>query len=372
MNVLGWIRRPPGATAPRAVGLALFVVLAILTMELAARVDDFIRYEAPLTLNYNFERLFTFDGKVVRGVPHARYAKWSLNSLGLRGSEPQLADGAQRVVVYGASEVFGVYETDGKEFPRVLEEQLRKLGGSDHVTVFNAGIPGMRIGSGTEYLASLVQKLSPQVVVLYPTPTHYIGVTRPNCGRPPRPAVADAGAERPASRLLGKAIDRLKENLPKSFLTVSRRLAIAWEMRGREPLASVDPASLSALEVDIKCAVQAVRKAGARPVLVTHANRFGTSTRREDADWLTGWRMQYPELSELGFVDLENRANDVIRNVAAADGVLLLDAAIAVGGRPEWFADHAHFNDEGSQRMGRVLAEGVLEQLVTHSSRTTD
>ena len=372
LNSFGWGQRPPSATVPRAVGLALFIVLAIVTMELAARVDDFVRYSAPLTRNYDFDRLFTFDGRVMRGVPNARYAKWSLNSLGLRGSEPQPTDGTQRVIVYGASEVFGVYETNGKEFPRVLEEQLRTLGGSDWVSVYNAGIPGMRIGSGTEYLGGLVKKVASQVVVLYPTPTHYIGVTHPNCGRPPRFAAANTGVEIPASRLLGKAIDRLKESLPRAVLTLSRRWAIAWAMRGREPLSAVDPASLVALEVDIKCAVQAVRTAGARPVLVTHANRFGTSIRRDDADWLTGWRMQYPELSEVGFVDLENRANSVIRKVATAEGVLLLDAEVAIGGHPEWFADHAHFSDEGSQHMGRFLAEGMLAQRVITSPRTAD
>jgi hypothetical protein len=340
-----WLRRA-------ALGL---VVLA--TMEAGARLDDWVAHDAPLATNYEFEQLFAFDGHVVRGVPHAHYAKWRLNGLGLRGPEPARGT-TGGVLVYGASEVFGLYEDTGREFPRALEQALADAAGPGRHPVFNAGIPGMRIGSGTGYLKALAGELHPAVVVLYPTPTHYIGTSRPNCGRPTRAATpADT---RPQSRLLQKAVDRAKAVLPAPAMTLARRASIAWTMRGQAPLAAIAPESLAALETDLACAVQAVRAIGATPLLVTHANRFGSVRRDDDARWLTGWRMQYPELEEGGFLDLERRANDVVAAVAARLQVPLADADASLSGEPANFADHAHFSNQGAARMGALLARAVL------------
>jgi hypothetical protein len=342
---------------------AVFLLVVLATMEAASRIDDHVTRGAPLSGSYDFERLFVFDGKVVRGMPNSRYAKWALNSLGMRGPEPATGMDIPRVVVYGASEAFGIYETDGKEFPRVLEDRLRIELGEPRLEVLNAGVPGMRVGSGTEYIGWLGERFRPRVVLLYPTPTHYIGITRPLCGRPARPASQAQDDLRPTSRLLAKLTDRVKENLPQPMLTLARKAAIAWATRHNETLSIVDEASVRALAADLKCALMAVRAIGAIPVLVTHANRFGPTTAPDDAAWLTGWRMQYPELREGGFLDLERRANDVIRSLASEQGVLLIDAGSKLAGQPELFADHAHFTDAGSQKMGSLIAREVAPLL---------
>ena len=98
-------------------------------------------------------------------------------------------------------------------------------------------------------------------------------------------------------------------------------------------------------------------------ILVTHANRFGSVAGPDDGAWLTGWRGQYPELREPGFIDLENRANARVRAVAAELGLLVCDAAAILGGQGSLFADHAHFNDEGAARMGALLLPYVLTAL---------
>ena len=346
----------------QAASATLFAVVALLAMEAASRLDDHWNHGAPLWGSYDFERLFTFDGRVVRGVPHAQYAKWSLNSVGMRGPEPAAAPGIPRAVVYGASESFGIYESDGKEFPRVMQERLRADTGLGQFEVLNAGVPGMRVGSGTEYIEWLGQRFQPRVVVIYPTPTHYIGVSRPLCGRPAR-AASSASDVKPSSRLLAKLTDRIKESLPRSLLTMARKGAIAWATRGTQPLDRVPPSSLEAFKADLDCAVQAVRRIGATPVLVTHANRFAAPPAADEAMWLTGWRMQYPELREAGFIDLEQRANALVREVAQQADVELVDAASELTGRAELFADHAHFNDAGAQRMGNLLARRVAALL---------
>jgi hypothetical protein len=353
MMKLSTTQKKIGYAMLRAIGV---LVIVAVTMEVLARLDDHFSYGAPLTSNYNFDRMFDFDGVVMKGIPHARYAKWELNSIGMRGPELQTSHGQSRILVYGASEAFGIYEKPGHEFPRELESALNSSQPGRY-EVINAGIPGMRIGSGSAYLEGLGKSMSPAMVLLYPTPTHYIGVSHPMCGRPKKTITSDT--KLPESRLAQKASDRVKEVLPATALTAMRRASIWWEARRYSPLDLVPEASMAAFDADLRCAIQAVRSIGAVPVLSTHASRFGTVKHDDDDYWLVGWRRQYPELKEDGFLDLEQRANKLIRAVAKEEGVILVDADQELSGHAENFADHAHFTDKGSERMGRFVAEQV-------------
>jgi hypothetical protein len=169
-----------------------------------------------------------------------------------------------------------------------------------------------------------------------------------------------------------KLKDRLKAALPRNGLTLMRKAGIWWDTRGEAVVDRVDRASLDAFEHDLRCALGAIREAGAVPVLVTHANRFGAIRHPDDAYWLTGWRGQYPEMREGGFIDLENRANERIRATARGEKVILVDAAAALSGVPESFADHAHFTNEGADRLGRLLADAVRETSASHPSAAAD
>src|SRR5271170_780888 len=123
-------------------------VAFIATLEIAARMDDWMKYGAPLTSNYEFDQMFRQSDGIIRGVPYGRYMRWQLNSDGFRGPEIRPDRGQSRVLVYAASEAFGIYEDTGKEFPRELEEQLNYRTSPGTFEVINAGIPGMRIGAG--------------------------------------------------------------------------------------------------------------------------------------------------------------------------------------------------------------------------------
>jgi lysophospholipase L1-like esterase len=354
------------ATATTALrGAARWTLLAgvcLLTLEVAARVDDWLTYGAPLLGTYNIDQLFQVTPEGLRGVPHGRYAKWQLNAQGYRGPEVRSDSGQIRVVTYGASETFGIYENPGQEFPRVLERDLNATGDGAGFEVVNAAMPGMRVGSGVSYLQEIGAQLHPQVVIIYPTPTHYIGVTRPYCGRTAQTASVPP-PQPPELRVLQKARDRLKEVLPRAALTWVREAGIGWSNRGRVVLDRVAPESLEAFRADLLCAIRASREIGAVPIVMTHANRFAPTARPDDAYWLTGWRLQYPELRQSGLLALEKSANAVVRSVAQEQGVPLVDASAVLSGDPGSFADHAHFTDLGSKRVADLLTVAVLRAL---------
>src|SRR5690348_444317 len=130
---------------------ALALVFAV-TMEAAARIDDRLTYGAPVLGSYDMEDLWKATPRGYRGVAHKSFVKWGLNGFGFRGPEVRPDTGQTRVLAYGASETFGIYEDAGREFPRALEHDLNAQGAPAQFEVINAGMPGMRVGSGISYI----------------------------------------------------------------------------------------------------------------------------------------------------------------------------------------------------------------------------
>ena len=343
--------RPPVRPTLRWIGLLL---LSLATLEIAARADDFLREGAPLLGAYSLNGL-TRPGAFGReGVPGARYAKWRMNRLGYRG--PEVPPGRTAVLAYGASETFGLHEGPDREFPRVLEADLDAWQPGRY-SVVNIALPGLRIGR-VGYLAQAIERTRAAYVVIYPSPANAIGLTAPVCLAPAGPV---ANPDDPAGwfRFPAKLAQRVRSIAPPMILDAARQLAIRWATRDEPPMQTVPQATLDAFREDMRCVVRTVRERGAAPILATHASYFGGAGSADDRRQLTAWRRYYPALREDGLVDLERRANDLIRSVAAEQGVVLADAAREIPGGPSHFADFAHFNDAGAARMARLIANTV-------------
>lgn len=101
--------------------------------------------------------------------------------------------------------------------------------------------------------------------------------------------------------------------------------------------------------------------AGATPVLVTHGTYFGDQITPENRPMLVAWRRFYPELSEAGFLDMESRANQVIKQVARDEpGTVLVDIEGVVPPGPKHYADFVHFTDEGARLLAARLSTAIL------------
>jgi len=340
-------------------GLWLALIFA-LGLEVAARLEDWIRYGAPPLRNYTFDQLFRLTRDGPRGVPHGHYMRWALNSYGLHGPEISMKPGQVGVIVSGASEAFGIYEDEGKEFPRVLERDLNARTAPGRFVVINAGMPGMTPHVSLELVRQLRAQFRARILEILPSPTEYISATRPFCSKPIKYQPPD-GFTWPQSRVAGKLFEKAKAVLPESFMTLARSLLIDWQVGDRAPLKTVSAQSLEAMAADIRCEVQTARELGMIPIIVTHPNRFGNIRHPDDEAQLVEWRYQYPILEESGFVDLEDRANTVIRNTARAEGGILVDADAQMSGHSELFADHAHYTDEGAAVMASLLVPAVLD-----------
>ena len=334
-----------------------YAALFAATLEIAARIHDHVIEDAPLLGPYSINTLFRPSPHGREGVPGAHYAKWRMNSLGYRS--PELRGDRVNIVAFGASETFGLYESPDREYPRVVEARLEQLRPQVY-SVVNIAMPGIRIGR-VGYLERAVEQTQAGHIVVYPSLANYIDTTEPFCQQESRPAASPSG---PAEliRLTGKLDQQAKILIPASIQDSIRALLIWSATRNEMPLSRVPEATLNAFAEDLRCVVSVARKHNATPILVTHATYFGDRVAPEDAAMMLAWRRFYPQLREEGFLDLERRANDAIRTVAAESQVPLVDAAIAMPKGPTYFADFVHFTDKGAAVMAGLIADAILNE----------
>ncbi|HEX2574682.1 MAG TPA: SGNH/GDSL hydrolase family protein [Polyangia bacterium] len=335
----------------RVANLACACVVALVTWEVCARLDDVVTAGAPFFGPYDNSVLYTSDALGMRGRPHARYLKWHLNSLGYRG--PELPERGVRVVCLGSSETFGLYETADQEYPRQLEARLNQRAGEGAYAVLNAAYPGMSMLTSGRRLPELLDRVKPQIVVIYPSFTGYIEPPDPKAvPRPPKPSRLP--------RIAARMETVLRAALPERLQAAVRRWQIEREARHLQVMERLPEENVARFRVDLEAVVDMVRARGGRVVLVTHATRFGARVAPEEESVLVAWRKFYPVLAPGGFLDMEERMNAVVRDVSKERGLGLADAArrMPTGGR--YFAEFVHFTDEGASRLAELVAEAVL------------
>lgn len=349
----------------------MLLVLIVLVVELVARVEERITFGVPLDSRVASPNdLVWMHADGARGRPGARYQKWGLNNLGFRGPdmEPVPPPGVTRVVVVGASETFGLYESPGKEYPRLLEDSLRgraRRSCAHHgagIEVANAALPGMATPSMERLLDGAVRDARPDLVVLYPSPGFYLNA------RAPKPTMGAAGTDSTLPwrnalrfRALERARRQLKALVPDPVLDVARRAIISRRNRAAEPVLFPDvPADrLAQFESDLRSVVGMARSLGVPVILVGHAN--ATMAPGFDDPGLVGaWVYQFPAATGSALMGFHARALALERGIATDSGVAFVDLPAALQGRwRDAFADFVHFTDAGSAVVAAVLAEAA-------------
>lgn len=368
-------RAPAAGRGALVARSAVLVGVCLAALEIACRVEDRIRFGTPLLSRFTSQGdLMVRDAQGAHGRPGGRFQKWVMNDLGMRGppAAARPPAGTLRVVVAGASETFGLYESPDREYPRQLEDSLRAVlagagacggAGPRRVEVLNAALPGMSLPTVTQDLRLRVPALEPQVIVLYPTPPQYLEDRLPAAARPDS---SPSAGQLPWHRALQpRALVRLrtqgKQMLPSAAQSWLRQRDVE-RARSAHPatwrFSTVPSDRLAEYEAALRGAVGAARAAGARPVIATHANRFA-GTARPDPDLLLAWERFYPRASGELIVAFDAAANERTRVVARDSAVALVDLERTVSGGPELFADFSHFTDAGAARVAGQLAHAV-------------
>lgn len=323
--------------------------------EAAARMDDYVSFEAPLLEPYSHAILYTNDALGKCGKPYARYVKWRFNGLGYRS--PELDPRRVQIITVGASETFGLYETENREYPRRLEAEINGPG-EERYQVMNVAFPGLSNKTAIRRLPVILSGVRPRVAVIYPSLANYIELPVDPNAIP----MADP-VSRYELRIADKIKKLLKSALPEWVQTQLRSLEIEKAIRGKQVLEHLPEGNVVVFRRELGDLVDGLVSQGVKPLLVTHATRFGAKVTPEERSMLVAWRKFYPTLAEGGFLEMENRLNAVIREEAATRGLAVADAARLMPVGPRYFADFVHLTDDGAQAMAKIIGDPMKQVL---------
>jgi lysophospholipase L1-like esterase len=297
------------------------------------------------------------------------------NSLGFRGAEPPSDfDEFLTIVAVGGSTTESVYISDGNTWTDHMGTYL-----SDRVPdlwVNNAGLDGHSTFGHTILTREYLSEFSPDVVV------YLVGLN--DRGRTDLIGGNDA-------TLVSQGIKRrLKTQIKRSKLItlVYDYLKIRSESQrvfqhhfgflSDYPSIDVDPVAENDMLVEhasifvplyasrLTDLVRLSRKIGTEPVLVTQTSMFGDftdpTTGIEMGRLVTGTRSG---LVLNGRVDGEilDLYNEATRNVAREHNVFLIDLADLLPKDSKYYYDLAHFNNTGSETVGKIMGPRLCEFL---------
>jgi hypothetical protein len=365
---------------PRLVILVMkvvfFLVLLTFTMEVCARLDDWLRYDAPLLQKYSSERLRGRDtgGKYSYNLPRASFEKWRHNSLGFRSPEFDLEkrQGITRIVCVGSSESYGLYESAGKEWPA----QLQTLVPPSRCQVVNASVVGLSLNSFRSYLEKHVFPLHPDIVVLVVNPIFYVTAQSRSELRKSNPEHAGATVPQPAPSGKQKVLAHLRI-LPKLKQVVKQAVSSAWpeafkryqlestlkqvqeqerSLAGRKPMQAIPPAYVKGFEEELTRTVELIRSHRARVILTSYPALISRDNLSIYPEIFLDNRRFCIELSLAGLLDAFTRFNEATARISRELGVTFVDTQLALPKSTEFFGDNVHYTDKGA----RIFAEQVL------------
>lgn len=341
----------PRHARPLAVILAVVALLVVL--ELALQVRSQIRFGRSIFNQVSAGQTVIRDPvtKVRAYRPNAliegELATIKTNSLGLRSPEIPARPAADevRLAVIGASTVAGAYAATNEDtFSQILAARLHATYSSRVTNVINGGVEGNGIEDITRIMEHVVGPLSPSVVIIYPGFNNISGYCRGAGGTPaPRKNYGLPKLHLPGWSL---AYDLLiKNTMSLRNLEVSQDKDIT--------VADIDTAPFRE-EVDHLVAV--AQGEGRTVVLATVARAFRRDMPKDQQLALSETARYYNHCYSLDSLhDVFDLHNDILRQVAQARGVPVIDLAELIPGGRAYFADSTHFSFKGEEAAADIL-----------------
>lgn len=356
------------------------IFVLFLTLEVSTRLDDAIKYDAPLWRDYSGNDLRAKDNDgLTYNVPTAKFEKWQHNSLGFRGTEimHNKSSGVVRVVCVGTSESYGLYESPNKEWP----SQLQKLLPSPKFEVVNASVVGFSLPSYGAYLKKHVFPLNPDVIILVIHPFMYVSnleKATTEMSAPPNTTEKNESI----NSSLAKKLWRKTRILPKIKFVIRQLVANnlpfalkryqLWSvekeienierlrLNGRRPMDTVPDNDLKYFQKELNSLVALIRSKGIKVMLTTYPTLISYDNISQYKEIFLDNRRYCIYLSLYGMVDAAYKINAVIEHTSIEKRTMLFDAASIIPKSTDYFGDNVHYTDNGA----KLFAEGIARQLI--------
>jgi lysophospholipase L1-like esterase len=300
--------------------------------------------------------------------PGSRFEKWIINGQGFQGPEllPHKPKGITRIGVAGASEIFGLYESPGCDVTSLVRKLLERSA-PGRFEVVNLSTPGMSIPRIVELYEKWIRKFDFDAILYYPSPAMYLDTEAPSFRRsvPGNPESVSASDSHGWNlRLPGKTWDMLRERLPNRLQLdlkwyqiekKRRQFPKEWVWEHHAPQGRV-----TIFREHLEEFIKISKQDGTRVVLATHANRFRDISTEKHGKHIVAWNRYYPRASGESILDMEQKANQVIRELGVKYNIIVVDVEKSVGKDPHQYADFTHFTDSGAALAAEAMKDSIL------------
>ena len=346
----------PRARRRRSRLLLSLLILAggLLLLEAAVRIRQHVMYGRAGSF-YEFEEDPLGSGlRVPRpGITRGRDHVIEVNSLGFRGPELPMPKppGRVRLAFLGGSTTFCA-EASANEatWPALVTAGLAQAFPAHTFDYVNAGAAAFTTTELKKNLEVRVAPTEPDIVVIYEATNDLSRDTREEALRQGLPGTERIGTSWLAQNSV--AWELIEKNL---------RAATPAADTGA-PTLHYDAAALAeTYRAHLAALVQEAKRRARTVVLVTfaHKQRAGQPHDEQRAAASTSL-LWMPYMSLQGVLDGFDAYDRVIREVGAAEGVVLVEGEEQIPGDDEHFADSVHFTDAGC----RLQADRVLAALL--------
>jgi hypothetical protein len=241
-------------------------------------------------------------------------------------------------------------------FPSVLERLLQ--GSGIQATVINASRAGMDIEDNTRDVEARGPQLNPDYVILYQMSSTITSLSKKllsgSASKTPRD-----GSNLQNSK---KAVDWTVRLVEQTAIYAQLKGHLTSRLAGKRVLSDFLGRSGDAeFEAKIRAFIAVTRNIGATPILCT----FATSHVRRDLpdfpDSVTTLVFKYNiYLSLTGWVETIERFNNILRHIAAEEGIVLIDVEKEIAGRHDYFRDFVHFTPLGHAAVASVIQRPLV------------
>jgi hypothetical protein len=356
----------------KAIKVLMSVGVFIVTMEVCARIDDKIRFDARFFGHYSSELLRSIDSEGInRNVPNNQFEKWKINQLGFRSPDIPFikTKGTVRVICMGASETFGLYEDPGEEWPNQLKDLLDEC---QRFQVINVSVVGLPLKKYHRYIEKYVLKLEPDIIILFISPFRYGVEVKKFTERqtPPRKEVNNSGGVN--LRMLPKLVQVVHKRVPEKVLKWYRSLKLVKQIRsleyarldGNKPLDMVSNESLDTFRTDLEELIQFLHQRKIEVIMTSYPVLISAENIQDHLDIFLGFRRNYIELSLLGIIDASLKFNNIIREVSIKHGMPFIDNNAAIPKNTRYFADNFHYTNEGAKLVATHFGDYIKNRWV--------
>lgn len=298
------------------------------------------------------------------------------NSLGFRGPDPP-KDFARRLTVLtiGGSTTESLFLSDGKTWTDAMARRLQQS--FPDIWVNNAGLDGQSTYGHLLLLRDFVDELHPRVAVFL-IGVNDIGLDASNpydaSLSPPRSALRSAATfitDHVELAGLAQNLLRVARTHNAGFghgqIDVTSLRRLEHDERNTAVTIGKYSAALPAYASRVAAIVDECRRHGIEPVLVTQPGMYGDRIDPATGVDLSTIQVRGAANGRLWW-QVQELYNDVTRRTARDRGVLLVDAARELPKDSRLFYDFMHFTNEGSARLGDIVAVHLEPLLRTRAS----